>query len=129
MTLNWSVSSKNMRPHTQLLEKLRMKVKKLEKHLAHFPPDAVHLQVKLQKHLRKAWFTASLTLNLPTGAMSAEKSAEDPVPAFDHAVKALLREIAGLKSSLRGKDEWQRAMRSAAIAAAPRQALMAEAAP
>jgi ribosomal subunit interface protein len=108
-----------MRPHTQLLEKLRMKVKKLEKYLAHFPADAVHLQVKLQKHLRKAWFTASLTLNLPTGAMSAQKSAEDPVPAFDHAIKALLREIAGLKSSLRGKSDWQRVMRSAVLASGP----------
>jgi len=119
MTLNWSLSSKNMRPHTQLLERLRMKVKKLEKHLAHFPADAVHLQVKLQKHLRKTWFTASLTLNLPTGGMNAQKSAEDPVPAFDHAIKALLREIAGLKSSLRGKSEWQRVMRSAVLASGP----------
>jgi len=122
MTLNWSLSSKNMRPHTQLLEKLRLKVKKLEKHLAHFPADAVHLQVKLQKDLRKTWFTASLTLNLPTGGMSAQKSADDPVPAFDHAIKALLREIAGLKSSLRGKSDWQRVMRSAVLASGPSQA-------
>lgn len=119
MTLNWSLSSKHMRPHTQLVEKLRMKVKKLEKHLAHFPADAVHLQINLQKQLRKTWFTASLTLNLPTGAMSAQKSAGDPVPAFDHAIKALLREIAGLKSSLRGKSSWQRVMRSAVLASGP----------
>jgi ribosomal subunit interface protein len=121
MKLNWSLSSKNMRPHSQLLERLRMKVKKLEKHLAHFPADAVHLQVKLQKELRKTWFTASLILNLPTGAMSAQKSAEDPVPAFDHAIKALLREIAGLKSTLRGKADWQRVMRSAVLASGASQ--------
>ena len=119
MTLNWSLACKHMRPHAQLRERLQLKVRKLEKHLSHFPSDAVHLQVNLLRDPKKTWFTAALTLCLPTGAMNAQKSAEDPVPAFDHAVKALLREISSLKSSLRRKDAWQRFVRSAVLASEP----------
>jgi ribosomal subunit interface protein len=119
MTLNWSLACKHMRPHAQLREKLQLKVKKLEKHLAHFPSDAVHLQVNLLRDPRKTWFTATLNLSLPTGAMNAQKSAEDPVPAIDHALKALLREISALKSTLRRKSAWQRVVRSAVLASEP----------
>jgi ribosomal subunit interface protein len=119
MTLNWSLASKHMRPHGQLRERFQLKVMKLEKHLSHFSSDAVHLQVKLVKDPRKTWFTATLTLSLPTGAMSAQKSAEDPIPAFDHAIKALLREISSLKATLRRKNDWQRVVRSAVLASEP----------
>ncbi|HWI58810.1 MAG TPA: HPF/RaiA family ribosome-associated protein [Bacillota bacterium] len=96
-----------MRPHGQLRKKLQQKINKLEAHLEHFPSDAVHLQVNLQRHPRKPLFVAGLTLSLPSNQLRAEKLGPDPVPAFDQAIKALLREIAGLKSALRHENEYK----------------------
>jgi len=111
MTLRWSLVTKGLRPHGQLKQKLQQKVRKLEKHLEHFPPDAVHLQVNLEKHPRKPIFEAGLTLRLPSNMLRAAKPGPDPVPAFDQAIKALLREIAVLKSVLRHESDWKRTVR------------------
>lgn len=111
MTLKWNLATKRMRPHDQLREKLEQKIRKLEAHLEHFPSDAVFLEVHLERHPRKTLFAAGLTLRLPSNVLRAEKSAEDPIPAFDQAVKALLREVAGLKSGLRREAEWKRVPR------------------
>src|SRR5256885_15686337 len=108
MILKWSLVTKRMRPHGQLQKKLQQKITKLETHLEHFPPDAVHLQVNLERHPKRDWFSAALTLHLPSNILRAEKFAIDPVPAFDQAVKALLRELAVLKSALRHESQWQR---------------------
>ena len=111
MALKWSLTTKGMRPHGQLHEKLEEKLAKLATHLEHFPPDAVHLQVSLERHPRKPIFAAALTLRLPSNILQSKKEAADPVPALDKAVKALLREIAGLKSSLRHESDYQRVAR------------------
>ncbi len=108
MRLQWNLVTKGMRPHAQLRHKLQQKISKLETHLEHFPPDAVHLQVNLQRHPKRAWFDVGLTLRLPSNLLHAEKSGSDPVPVFDQATKALLREVAGLKSALRRESAWQR---------------------
>ncbi len=97
-----------MQPHGQLRQKLDQKVQKLESHLAHFPADAVFLEVHLEKHPRKPLFTAGLTLRVPSNQLRAEKSGADPIPAFDQAVKALLRELAVLKSALRHEPDLKR---------------------
>jgi ribosome-associated translation inhibitor RaiA len=107
MTLKWSLVAKGMRPHEQLRTKLQQKVSKLESHLEHVPPDAAHLQVSLQRHPKRVWFTAALTLRLPSNILRSAKSGEDPVPAFDQAIKAMLREIGGLKSALRRESQWR----------------------
>ncbi len=106
MTLKWNLTTKGMRPHGQLHSKLEQKIAKLEDHLEHFPPDAVHLQVNLERHPRKPLFLAALTLRLPSNILQSEKTAADPVPAFDKAIKALLREVGLLKSSLRRESQW-----------------------
>jgi len=108
MTLKWNLTTKGMRPHGQLQTKLEEKVAKLESHLEHFPADAVHLQVNLERHSKKPLFAAALTLRLPSNTLQSEKTGPDPVPALDKAVKALLREVAVLKSSLRRESDWQR---------------------
>jgi len=108
MKLNWSLTARGFRPHGQLQQKFQQKIHKLESHLEHFPPDAVFLEVRLEKHPRKALFVAGLTLRVPSNQLRAEKSAADPVPAFDQAVKALLRELAVLKSSLRHETDLKR---------------------
>jgi ribosome-associated translation inhibitor RaiA len=108
MTIKWSLVTKGMRPHGQLQNKLQQKINKLETHLEHFPQDAVHLQVNLQRQPKNARFIAALTLRLPSNILRAQKGGLDPIPAFDRAVKALLREVAVLKSALRRESEWQR---------------------
>lgn len=113
MTLSWNIVTKNIHPHLQLQEKLRRKISKIERHLQHFPPDAVHLQIALERHPRKPLFAAALTLKLPSNILRAEHSAADPIPAFDKSVKALLRELATLKSELRRESRWQRKPRRA----------------
>ena len=117
MKLKWNLLTKGMRPHRQLQKKLQQKIDKLETQLEHFPSDAVHLQVNLERHPRKASFSASLILKLPSNILRAEKPGPDPVPAFDQAVKALLRELAVLKSVLRHESQWQRTSRPLAGAA------------
>lgn len=111
MTLNWSLVTKGMRPHAQLRNKFQQKISKLETHLEHFPEDAVQLQVGLERHPRKLWFVAALTLHLPSNILHAEKGAPDPTPAFDQAVRALLREVAVLKSALRRESDWAQVAR------------------
>jgi len=111
MKLNWNLITKGMRAHLQLKNKLADKIKKLETHLDHFPPDATHLQINLEKNPKRELFVAGLTLHLPSNTLHAEKSGADPVPALDQAIKALLREIAGLKSALRHESDWPRVSR------------------
>ena len=108
MTLKWNLVTKHIRPHGQLKTKFQQKISKLEAHLGHFPQDAVHLEVSLCRHPKKEWFDAALTLHLPCNILRAEKAGEDPVPVFDQAIKALLREVAVLKSTLRHESQWQR---------------------
>jgi ribosome-associated translation inhibitor RaiA len=107
MKLKWNLTAKGLRPHGQLRQKLQQKITKLELHLSHFPQDAVFLEVHIEKHPRKSLFGAGLTLRLPSNQLRAEKAAPDPVPAFDQAVKALLRELAVLKSALRRESAWK----------------------
>ena len=109
MTLNWTLVAKRMRPHGQLQKKLQEKIAKLETHLEHFPEDASHLSVVLEHNPKKSLFISSLTLRLPSNTLRAEKYGVAPITSFDQAVKALLREIAGLKSSLRHESEWRKA--------------------
>ena len=114
-TLLWNLVAKNIHPHEQLRKKLRQKISKLEKHLQHFPAGTVHLHVALEKHPRKPLFRVGLTLRVPANILCSERHAADPIPALDRAVKALLRELAGLKSELRREAVWKRRQRRAAL--------------
>ena len=111
MTLKWNLVTKGMRPHAQLQSKLEEKIAKLETHLEHFPSDAVHLQVSLERHPKRDWFATALTLHLPSNTLESKKSGSDPLPVFDRAIRALLREVAVLKSALRRESDWERVAR------------------
>ena len=108
MALAWNIVAKNIHPHEQLQSKLREKISKLERYLQHFPPDAVHLQVSLDRHAKKDLFAVGLTLRIPLHILRSEKFASDPVTALDRAVKALLRELGPAKSALRHEALWKR---------------------
>ena len=111
----WNVVARNFSPSPLLQAKLRQKISKLERHLAHFPPDAVHLQIVSQKNLKKTEFTTGLTLRLPSHILRSEKKGADPIQALDLAVKALLRELSGFKSELRHEQAWKRKDRRALL--------------
>jgi ribosome-associated translation inhibitor RaiA len=111
MTMKWNLVTKGMRPHAQLQTKLEQKIAKLEAHLEHFPSDAVHLQVNLERHTKRDWFDTALTLRLPSNILQSKKSGADPVTVFDQAIKALLREVSGLKSDLRREKDWRQVAR------------------
>ncbi len=107
INVNWTLVTKRLRPHGQLLNKLDEKVQKLAKHIEHFPPDAVQLQVRIESQPRKTTFDVSLTLQLPSNTLRASKSGPDPIPAVDQAIKVLLREVAVLKAALRHENDWK----------------------
>jgi len=126
-SFSWNLVTKNVEDQPLLQKKLRQKISKLEKHLTHFPPDAVHLQIVLERHPKKPLYTAALTLRVPSHILHSEKSASSIIEAFDEATKALLRELEGLKADLRRERFWKRKARrehlrelkSAAFAAEP----------
>jgi ribosomal subunit interface protein len=108
MTLKWNLVTKHLHGHELLRKKLRQKITKLERHLKHFPPDAVHLHIALERHPKKEHYTAALTLRVPSNILRSEKSSPDVIKAFDDAVKALLRELESLKAELRRETFWKR---------------------
>jgi ribosome-associated translation inhibitor RaiA len=65
------------------------------------------LHINLERNPKKPLFVAALTLRLPSNILQSEKTGSDPIPAVDKAVKALLREVAVLKSELRRESDWQ----------------------
>jgi ribosomal subunit interface protein len=115
MTLQWNLVTKNLHGHELLRKKLRQKITKLERHLKHFPPDAVHLHIALERHPKKEIHTAALTLRVPSNILRSEKSSPDVIKAFDDAVKALLRELESLKAELRRETFWKRRGRRAEL--------------
>ncbi|HTS20121.1 MAG TPA: HPF/RaiA family ribosome-associated protein [Verrucomicrobiae bacterium] len=106
--ITWNIVTKNIQTNEVTENRLRQKLAKLEQHLAHYPPDAVHLQIALERHPRKPWHTAALTLRVPSNILHSEKGAADWAPAFDQAMKALLRELTELKARLRREPVWKR---------------------
>jgi ribosomal subunit interface protein len=104
----WNLVTKNLVGHEMLRKKLREKITKLERYLKHFPPDAVHLHVSLERNPKKKTYTSALTLRLPSNILYSKKSASDVIKAFDSAVRALLRELGSLKADLRREAIWKR---------------------
>jgi ribosomal subunit interface protein len=109
--LSWNLATKDLHGHELLRKKLGEKIKKLEKHLRHYPAGTLHLQIMLERHPRKPLFVAKLTLHVPSNILRSEKSAWDVIKAFDDAVKALLRELVSLKAELRREAYWKRKAR------------------
>src|ERR1700736_5496153 len=87
-TLPWNLATKDLHGHELLRNKLEEKIKKLERHLQHYPAGSLHLQIVLERHPRKPLFVAKLTLHVPSNILRSEKSAWDVIKAFDDAVKA-----------------------------------------
>lgn len=105
--ITWNLVTKNTALDEEFHRKLHQKVRKLDAHLIRFPHDALHLHVAIEKHPKKPLHTVSLTLRLPSHILHSEKSASEAIPAFDLAVKALLRELKTFKAHLRREHKWR----------------------
>jgi RNA polymerase sigma factor (sigma-70 family) len=115
----WNLVTKGV-PESELVRrKLGRYLSKLGRHLRHFPPDAVHLHVALERHPKTHRCTAALTLRVPSNILRSEKSANDVVQALDRAMAALLRETESLKAELRREQAWKRKRRRAALREGP----------
>jgi ribosomal subunit interface protein len=110
-TFHWSLVTKNLHGHEMLRKQIYEKIGKLEKHLKHFPPDTVHLQIVLGRQPKRCLHTAALNLRLPSNILHSEKSSTDVIKAFGDAVEALLREVESLKARLRRERLWKRQQR------------------
>jgi RNA polymerase sigma factor (sigma-70 family) len=117
-SFSWNIVTKGFHAHEQVHQKVRSALSKLERHLEHFPSDAVHLQVVLEKHPRKPLFTAGLVLRVPSNILRSAQDGSDPVSALSAAVKTLLRQLSSLKSELRREVLWKRKSRRAELRAA-----------
>lgn len=87
--ISWNIVNKNVSPGVSLKQKLARKVAVLAKHLIHFPPETLHLQVVLAKLMKKECYTVSLILRIPSNILHAEKSSHDLFEAIDSAVAAV----------------------------------------
>ena len=105
--ISWNIVNKRISPGVTVKEKLSRKIARLAKHLAHFPPDTLHLQVVLEKLEKKAIYTVRLTLRVPSNILHAQKSDGDLLRAIDAATGALEREVETLKADLRGDYRWK----------------------
>ncbi|HWP27086.1 MAG TPA: HPF/RaiA family ribosome-associated protein [Xanthobacteraceae bacterium] len=116
---NWNIVTRRLHRHPLLRERIRSKIRALERHLQRFPSDAVHLLVELERHPRKEEHRAVLTLRLPSHILHADKSAKSVIAALSSAVKALLKELKALKERLREEPQWKRKARRKQPAFAP----------
>lgn len=103
----WNLVAKNMHGHELLHKKILDNIRKLERHLAHFAADAVHLHIILERFPDNHCFTASLTLRVPSNILHSEKKGDDVIKTFDDGVRALIRQLEGLKSRLRREPLWK----------------------
>jgi ribosomal subunit interface protein len=114
MKIPWNIVTKNVSPsdaRIPLEKKLQQKIAKFDRFLVRFPPDAVHLQIDLEKHPRKDRYLASLTLRVPSDILHSEEAGRDLIGAFDEAVKSLLRKLKSYKTSRHGEKFWKRKTR------------------
>ncbi len=112
MELTWSMATKRFDRDRTLENRLREKLGELEKHLERFPPDAVHLNVGLERHSRRREFKAALTLRLPSNILRVEKKAEEAFSAFDEAIRVMVRQLEDHKAGLRNEAVWKRRRRT-----------------
>jgi ribosome-associated translation inhibitor RaiA len=68
-TFQWSLVAKNLHGHEMLRKQIQEKIGKLEKHLKHFPPDTVYLQIALGRQPKRCLHTAALNLRLPSNVL------------------------------------------------------------
>jgi RNA polymerase sigma factor (sigma-70 family) len=107
MAIDWNVVNNTGEAFDGVSAKVRSKIEKVEKHLAHFPEDAVHLQAILDMNSRSKTYAVALNLRVPSSILHVKKTSKSLVEALDKAVAALLASIAKLKTQYRKAHFWR----------------------
>ncbi|MBW8269623.1 HPF/RaiA family ribosome-associated protein [Caldovatus aquaticus] len=115
-SFRWNIVTKEVHGHPQLRQRLRRAIARLERHLQTFPPDTVHLQIRLDGEAQPNRITAALTLRLPSNILHAEKAHADAARAVEEAVSVLVRQLEALKERLRREPAWKRKARRERVA-------------
>jgi RNA polymerase sigma factor (sigma-70 family) len=107
MSINWNIVNNTGEAFDFVSAKVHSKIKKVEKHLGHFPQEAIHLQVILGMNNRSKNYSVAFNLRVPSSILSVQKKSKSFVEALDKAVAALLTSIAKLKTQYRRHHFWR----------------------
>ncbi|MDB6064691.1 MAG: putative sigma 54 modulation protein/ribosomal protein [Pedosphaera sp.] len=103
MAFTWNLVSRGTEADEALKNRFRQKIAKLEKHLKHYPPDTVHLQIVLERRAKKASSAVTLALRTPADIFQSQKSGVEPLTALDGASEKLERELESSEAGQRGE--------------------------
>ena len=107
MRIKWNIVNRTGQISELLGAKLRPKITKLEKLLAHFPQDAVHLQIILDSRGSDKAYIVALNLRVPSDVLHVSKESQSLVAALDEGVNALVRRLKRLKARYRQDYAWK----------------------
>jgi len=108
MSIKWNIVNRTGELYAEVQQKLQNKIGKLEKHLEHFPQDAVYLQVILDARASDKTYEVALNLRVPSDVLHVEKESESLVAALDEGVNTLVRRLKRLKARYRRDHAWKR---------------------
>jgi len=106
--VKWNIVTKNFEITQYLQKKIHQKISKLERYLKNFPPDTVHLHIRLERNPKNEQYVSALSLRVPSNIIHSEKRGKDVVKAFNDAVDAMFKELNSLKAELRREIYWKR---------------------
>jgi RNA polymerase sigma factor (sigma-70 family) len=104
----WNIVLKGAELTAATQQQLRRKLSPLARLLQGFPPDAVHLQIVVERLLRPPRYRAALTLRVPSHIVHGEKTAPNLFSAVTRALAVLQREVQALKARLAQTPLWKR---------------------
>jgi len=105
--ISWNIVNRTGEAFTTVAEKLRPKISKLAKFLTHFSPDALHLQVVLDRRTADKAYVVALNLRVPSDVVHVEKESQNLWTAVDECVHALSRRLQRLKARYRQDYLWK----------------------
>jgi ribosome-associated translation inhibitor RaiA len=103
-----TISCKNEEFRVGVEAEIEKHIPKLEKFLTHYAPDLVHLHATFEKHPRKAEFTLSLNLSMPTATLHDVGEGADARSSVKSAFDAMEAQVKRHQEKLRKDHDWQR---------------------
>jgi ribosome-associated translation inhibitor RaiA len=107
-------SYQNVVRTTRIDDVIGSHLKKLDKLLAHFSPDLVHLHGTLETNGSHKSSCCSLNLALPTGQLHARQEGGDSVADLQACFGHVIAQLKKHKQALRREDSWHEPLRPAA---------------
>ncbi len=102
MSIAWNVVNRTGGAARPVAQRVRRKIAKLEGLLTHFPDDALHLTVLLERRAHGKGYRVVLNLAVPSDVLHVEHASESLVGALDASVERLARRLERLKARYRG---------------------------